>query len=87
MSTTIGRVNANINIVTGGSLECAHCSSALDGDAQTVLDLLPRREGPASAAGPHICADPSAYIDAEVVFRQYYCPSCWTAFHSEVVLR
>jgi hypothetical protein len=27
------------------------------------------------------------YIDAEVVFRQYYCPGCYTAFRTEVVPR
>ncbi|WP_432845737.1 hypothetical protein ACQPXB_33815 [Amycolatopsis sp. CA-161197] len=27
----------------------------------------------------------AAYVDARVAFRQYCCPSCWTALYSGVV--
>ena len=42
-------------------------------------------EGPSSDAGPQILATPSDYVDDPVVFRQYCCPSCWTALYSAVV--
>lgn len=79
------RVSANIRQRTDGVLICVHCDATLPGSADTVLALLPRYEGPPATAGPHIFGDPSEYVDAEVIFRQYYCPGCWTAFHSEVV--
>ena len=43
------------------------------------------REGTPAEAGPQILADPADYVDAPVVFRQYCCPSCWTALYSAVV--
>ena len=42
-------------------------------------------EGPPTDAGPQILADAADYVDAPVVFRQYCCPSCWTAIYSAVV--
>ncbi len=35
--------------------------------------------------GPQILAPAADYVDAPVVFRQYSCPSCWTALYSAVV--
>jgi N-methylhydantoinase B len=46
---------------------------------------LARYEGPSAEAGPQIIADPADYVDAAIVFRQYCCPSCWTALYSAVV--
>ena len=87
MSAPSVRVNANIRQRPDGVLVCAHCLTELPGTASTVLAQLPRREAAPSAAGPHVCANPEAYVDADVVFRQYYCPGCWTAFQSEDVAR
>ena len=51
--------------------------------ADGVADLA--YEGPSAEAGPQIIADPADYVDAPIVFRQYCCPSCWTALYSAVV--
>jgi hypothetical protein len=56
-------------------------SAALTGDT-LALALY---EGPSAEAGPQIIADPADYVDAPIVFRQYCCPSCWTALYSAVV--
>jgi hypothetical protein len=29
--------------------------------------------------------DPRVFVDVDAVFRQYICPGCATAFHTEVV--
>ena len=34
--------------------------------------------------GVIVAADPADYVDAPIVFRQYCCPSCWTALYSAV---
>jgi len=86
--TTSPRVNGNV--VRRGedgvsTLACAYCDQALEGTASDYLTKLPWYEGPAQDAGPHVCADASVYIDNPIVFRQYYCPGCYTAFHTEVV--
>jgi N-methylhydantoinase B len=81
------RVNYNVRLKSDGTLECAHCQQKLEGTPTGYLALLPIHEGPPANAGPHIFANPAVYVDAEVVFRQYYCPGCYTAVQSEVVPR
>jgi N-methylhydantoinase B len=62
---------------------CAHCGQVLGRtDGALALALY---EGPSRDAGPQITSDPSSYVDAEVVFRQYCCPGCHTALYSAVV--
>jgi N-methylhydantoinase B len=64
---------------------CAHCGQRL-GDPRTSATLaLARCDGPSSTAGPQVTSDPAAYVDDAVVFRQYCCPSCWTALYSSIV--
>ena len=81
------RVNGNVRLKDDGTLICAHCEASLEGTPTNYVALLPVHEGRPAEAGPHIFADPSVYIDQEVVFRQYYCPGCYTAFQTEVVPR
>ena len=64
---------------------CRHCAEVLSGaDPGDTLSLAVY-EGPSADAGPQIIANPADYVDAPVVFRQYCCPSCWTALYSAVV--
>jgi N-methylhydantoinase B len=78
------RVNVNIRARGDGSLSCTHCGHDLPGTAASYLSQVPVHEGPPGECGPHIFPDPAVYVDARVVFRQYYCPGCYTALHSEV---
>jgi N-methylhydantoinase B len=88
MTGVIGkRVDGNVRLKDDGTLICAHCQCALAGTQADYLSLLPIHEGPPAEAGPHIFANPAVYVDAEVVFRQSYCPGCYTAFQTEVVPR
>ena len=81
------RVDGNVRLKDDGTLTCVHCEGALEGTPADYLAFLPLHEGRPAEAGPHIFADPAIYVDAEVVFRQYYCPGCFTAFQTEVVPR
>jgi N-methylhydantoinase B len=81
------RIDGNVRLKDNGTLMCAHCECALEGTPTDYLAQLPVYEGPPREAGPHIFANPAIYVDAEVVFRQYYCPGCYTAFQTEVVPR
>jgi N-methylhydantoinase B len=67
------------------SVVCAHCETLIGRVGENFYDALPRQEGPPSTAGPQIWNDPAVYIDREVTFRQYYCPGCYVALHTEVV--
>jgi N-methylhydantoinase B len=86
-SSTGVRVDYNVRLLRDGTLECVHCQQKLEGTPSDFLSSLPVHEGPPNEAGPHIFANPAVYIDEEVVFRQYYCPGCFTALRSEVVPR
>jgi N-methylhydantoinase B len=70
----------------GGTIvACRHCAEILGGPDPGGTLALARYEGPSTEAGPQIIADPADYVDEPVVFRQYCCPSCWTALYSAVV--
>lgn len=66
-------------------IECAHCGYGMGKAGENYFERLACYEGSASEAGPQIWKDASTYIDKAVMFRQYCCPGCYTAFRSEVV--
>ncbi|ANN16076.1 hydantoinase [Amycolatopsis orientalis] len=77
------RLDDNLVEPADGGLACGHCGERLrtaDGEPAVAV-----HEGPATDAGPQIIATAADYVDAPVVFRQYCCPSCWTAVYSGVV--
>ncbi|GAB3576212.1 hydantoinase B/oxoprolinase family protein [Amycolatopsis endophytica] len=79
------RLDDNLVEITDGTrsaVACRHCAEDL-GDSDGLA--LAVHDGPATEAGPQIIAVAADYVDAEVVFRQYCCPSCWTALYSAVV--
>jgi len=85
VNTSGRRLNENVLRQEDGSLVCAHCDQPLEGGPTDYVSRLPYYETTADAAGPHIWTDSRAFVDADVVFRQYICPQCATAFHTEVV--
>ena len=82
------RLDENLVLVTEAGhpvVGCAHCGQRL-GDRRISETLsLARYDGPSSDAGPQVTSDPAAYIDNEVVFRQYCCPNCLGAIYSSIV--
>jgi len=69
----------------GTVVACRHCGEVLGGAGAGEALAVGVHEGPSSGAGPQILADPADCVDAPAVFRQYCCPSCWTALYSAVV--
>jgi N-methylhydantoinase B len=69
----------------GTIVACQHCAEILGGSDPGEALALASYEGASAEAGPQIIANPADYVDEPVVFRQYCCPSCWTALHSAVV--
>jgi N-methylhydantoinase B len=64
---------------------CAHCGQRLGDPRASATLALARYDGPSTVAGPQVTSDPAAYVDDPVVFRQYCCPTCWTAVYSSIV--
>jgi len=86
-ATSAKRLDDNLVEVADGArraVACRHCQEIL-GAADGAEVALAVYEGPATDAGPQIIANAADYVDAPVVFRQYCCPSCWTAVYSAVV--
>jgi N-methylhydantoinase B len=82
------RLDENLVIQEQGGhavVSCAHCGYVLCQYGEDYIQRLAQSDRPTSAAGPQIGADPATYVERPVVFRQYYCPSCFTAFLSLVV--
>jgi N-methylhydantoinase B len=85
MSTQARALNRNIVVAPDGTLACVHCGQQLEGGPADYVSRLPYYETGVAAAGPHIAPGSRTYVDADVVFRQFICPQCATAFHTEVV--
>ncbi|GAC1316531.1 MAG: hypothetical protein NVSMB2_09500 [Chloroflexota bacterium] len=66
-------------------VSCAHCSHAIAEAGTNYNDALAFCEGSPAEAGPQVWKDASTFIDRAVVFRQWYCPNCYTAVRTEVV--
>jgi N-methylhydantoinase B len=77
------RIDDNL-VEVGSDVACGHCGEVLGDTADGPLALAVY-DGAPTDAGPQIIATAADYVDAPVVFRQYCCPSCWTALSSAVV--
>lgn len=77
------RIDDNL-VEVGSAVACGHCGEVLGDPADGPLALAVY-DGAPTDAGPQIIATAGDYVDAPVVFRQYSCPSCWTALSSAVV--
>jgi N-methylhydantoinase B len=85
--SSVKRVDDNlVEVTVDGTtvIACAHCAEIL-GDTSAGPLVLAVYDGAPTDAGPQIIATAADYVDAAVVFRQYSCPSCWTALSSAVV--
>jgi N-methylhydantoinase B len=83
------RVHLNENLVLtvdagARRISCAHCHHVIS-EAGDHLAAMAFHEGPNTEAGPQIWPDPAQYVDAPIVFRQWYCPSCYVAVLTQVV--
>jgi acetone carboxylase gamma subunit len=64
-------------------LSCARCATDLGPTDQNYKDGCIREDNPISASNPH-AHHPERFIDAEPVFRQFFCPGCGVLIENEV---
>lgn len=82
------RIDDNVSRIREGEtlrIICNHCSRVLAENDKDYMQALARYDGPVEMAGPQVSSEPQLYIDAEVTFRQFCCPGCFTAFSTQVV--
>lgn len=63
---------------------CAHCQHLL-AEGEDYFPRLAYYEGPSSLAGPQVASNSQHYVDDNVLFGQYCCPHCFTAYQTQVV--
>ncbi|WP_458204474.1 acetone carboxylase subunit gamma [Haladaptatus sp. NG-SE-30] len=78
-------LDANLAVdIDSRTIVCRNCDGELcDADENYKLHALCERK-PVAEAGP-LVNDPTEYVDDELEFRQYYCPSCATLLTNEVI--
>lgn len=65
------------------TVACAHCGQPLGAEAEGLSVAV--RNSASEAAGPGVRVPAATYLAEEVVFREYFCPGCWTRLHSAIV--
>jgi N-methylhydantoinase B len=88
-TATLSPVRLNENVAQGearGTLvRACVCGQVLAGPGENIWDGVVQIVGPPSLAGPQVVADPGVFVDTEVEFRQFCCPSCLIALTTQVV--
>jgi len=76
-----------VEIDAGGGrvLQCNQCGHNICARGENYLEHLALVEDAPEMAGPQIFPESWRYIDIKVVFRQFCCPGCYTAFLTQVV--
>jgi len=69
--------------VTGAVVACRHCGHQLS-DHKKQLSVACRDSDPVSGSS-NVSVDPAFYVDTEIVFREHFCPGCWTTVQSGLV--
>ena len=64
---------------------CSKCDADLGPSSDNYKDHCIREDNPITHAVP-LAGDPHRYIDADPVFRQFFCPGCGALIENEVAL-
>lgn len=82
------RINESLEIRAVDGVQqivCVHCDHRICDASQAFEEHLAHYEGPPSDGGPMNWATPEDFVDAQVVFRQSYCPGCFTALITRIL--
>lgn len=76
------QIGEQLTIVDGNTMTCAFCEESLGTISENFKRNLAIEEVGVEEAGPHY-VDPSRYVNADMVFRKFYCPGCGTMLFTE----
>jgi N-methylhydantoinase B len=78
--------NLTLTVAENGSFfKCSICNNVLCSATENYTDHVLKYDGAPKEAGPNICSNPKQFVDADIVFRQLYCPFCYTLLSTEIV--
>lgn len=70
-------------VISEGTYRCSHCDHELAAVGEDFKEGLELNEKAIEDLGPH-WIDPEHLIDEEMMFREFFCPSCATRMSTEV---
>jgi N-methylhydantoinase B len=80
-------IDDNLAVVQGRGepevVACRHCGQQLSGPEKQLS--LAHSDSAAVGAGRHVRVDPAHYVDDEIVFREHFCPGCYTTLNAALV--
>lgn len=62
---------------------CRHCGQQLSGPDKRLS--LACSDSAAVAPGRNVRVDPAHYVDTQIVFREHFCPGCYTSLNAALV--
>ena len=68
--------------ITDENVNCTHCEGTLGSVSENFKRNLAIEVDSIEEAGPHY-TDPARFVDADMVFRKFYCPNCGTMLFTE----
>ncbi len=80
-----GRISQFLLVDRKHNIVCQNCGHVIGPLKQNYKTNMVRKDNNIQEANPLI-VDPKIFIDPEMVFRQYFCPSCAVQVETEVLL-
>ena len=81
----VRRISNRLVMDAKNNVACQSCGHVIGPATENYKSGLVRKDNGIQEANPLI-VDPKLFIDPEMVFRQFFCPSCATQIETEVVL-
>jgi N-methylhydantoinase B len=79
------QISRHLVLNEDNNVQCAGCGHVHGSALKNYKLLLVRKDNDIREANP-LLVDPKIFIDPDVQFRQYFCPSCATQVETEVIL-
>lgn len=79
------KIDDNLELAPARAVVCVHCGAELGPDPQHPMAKALVRERKSRRGEPGIHADPELFTERPIVFRQRFCPGCFTLLLTEVV--
>lgn len=79
------KIDLNLETDETAAVICRHCGTRVGDSVTEPMNHALRNQRPSTAAGPGVHADPSLFVDRNVLLRQAFCPGCLALLSTEIV--
>jgi len=85
LANGVKRISRHLVLGPDENIACSNCAYVIGSAKQNYKERLVRRDNDVREANPLI-VDSRLFIDPEMQFRQYFCPSCAAQIETEIIL-